>query len=226
MRQYNNAKGPGQLFSVELMDETAAIRATAFNDNATRLFPLLEPGKVVVVSRGSVKPANTKFNNSRHMYEIMFDSNTVITPVRKSSFVFTAANCYLINQCADEGLSSMPAVSYKFVKIDQLETINKDQYVDILAVITDIGDTQSITVKSTGKQTSKRDLTLTDASSTSVKMTLWNDQAENFHAPLHAVIAVSGARVSDFNGTPTILCVLCLTGEHRSLALDGRLDPR
>ena len=108
----------------------------------------------------------------------------------------------------------MPAVSYKFVKIDQLETINKDQYVDILAVITDIGDTQSITVKSTGKQTSKRDLTLTDASSTSVKMTLWNDQAENFHAPLHAVIAVSGARVSDFNGTPTILCLLFLTGEQ------------
>jgi hypothetical protein len=80
------------------------IRATAFNEQAERIFPLLERGKVrgaekeagdahwltrvalgpqvYIVARGTVRVVtNTRYNQVRNNYEILFDANTAITEV-------------------------------------------------------------------------------------------------------------------------------------------------
>jgi len=61
------------------------IRASAFNETAERLFPLLERGKVYIISRGSVRVVNAqqqRFTQVRNAYEISFDQNTTVTEVR------------------------------------------------------------------------------------------------------------------------------------------------
>ena len=46
----------------------------------------------------------------------------------------------------------------------------------------------------------KRELILVDRSGYSVQMTIWGRQAQEFSAPPETVIAVKGAKVSDFGG--------------------------
>jgi replication factor A1 len=45
-RRWSNAKGEGQLFSVNLLDETGEIKATAFGAAVDELYDRLEEGRV------------------------------------------------------------------------------------------------------------------------------------------------------------------------------------
>jgi replication factor A1 len=47
IRSWNNAKGSGQLFSIDLLDATGGeIRGTFFKDACDKFFPMLQEGKV------------------------------------------------------------------------------------------------------------------------------------------------------------------------------------
>lgn len=53
----------------------------------------------------------------------------------------------------------------------------------------------------------KRELTLVDKSGSSVRLTLWGNQAENFSPEeQYPVIAFKGVKVGDFNGSVICLC--------------------
>jgi ssDNA-binding replication factor A large subunit len=49
-------------------------------------------------------------------------------------------------------------------------------------------------------QTQKRELIVVDDSKSSVRLTLWGKQAEQFNTAVGSVIAFKGVRVSEFNG--------------------------
>ena len=61
-------------------------------------------------------------------------------------------------------------------------------------------DLSSIITRNTNKKISKRDLTLVDRSGREVCCTLWGAEAEGFDGSNFPVVAVKGARVSDFGG--------------------------
>ena len=42
IRTWNNQKGAGKLFSIDMMDETGEIRATAFNLECDKYFNMIE----------------------------------------------------------------------------------------------------------------------------------------------------------------------------------------
>lgn len=57
MRKWNNAKGEGKFFSVDLLDSHGGeIRAVCFNDVADRFDQTLQMGRVVTISKASLKP--------------------------------------------------------------------------------------------------------------------------------------------------------------------------
>lgn len=57
MRRWNNARGEGKFFTVDLLDaQGGEIRAIAFNDQAERFEPILQAGAVVTISKASLKP--------------------------------------------------------------------------------------------------------------------------------------------------------------------------
>ena len=61
-------------------------------------------------------------------------------------------------------------------------------------------DLSSIITKTTNKKLSKRELHLVDRSGREVTCTLWGAEAEGFDGSNFPVVAVKGARVSDFGG--------------------------
>jgi replication factor A1 len=72
--------------------------------------------------------------------------------------------------------------------------------VDILAVCISATEVSMIQAKTTGKELTKREITLVDRSGVTVSCTLWGREAIDFQAELPCVLVLKNARVSDFGG--------------------------
>eukprot|EP00127_Corallochytrium_limacisporum_P006836 Clim_evm51s236 gene=Clim_evmTU51s236 len=180
IRHWQNERGEGKLFSVDLTDENGEIRATAFRDTVDLLYPQLEIDKVYIIQRGSVKIAQKKFNPLNNDYEITFDQKTIIQPV--------------------EDDVAIPHVGYQFVPINKLADTPKDHIVDLIGAVRAVGEVSSITTRATNRQVSKRDITLIDQTETMVQVTLWGSFAEEFNGSGNPILAIKGAKTSDFGG--------------------------
>ncbi|CAL1288199.1 unnamed protein product [Larinioides sclopetarius] len=181
LRTYSNSRGEGKVFSVNLLDESGEIKATGFNDTADKYFNLLEVNKVYYISKATLKTANQRFSTVKNDYEITFNNDTAIAPCEESS-------------------SSIPMLQYDFVPINQIEQVEKESNIDVIGVCRSCADLQTFVARSTNKEMTKRDIKLVDRSNTEVNLTLWGKEAESFDGSLNPVVAVKGARVSDFNG--------------------------
>jgi len=71
--------------------------------------------------------------------------------------------------------------------------------IDVIGVCTSVGDLQEITTKR-GDQAKKRDIQLVDDTNFSVRLTLWGDKAESFPSKDFPVVAVKGAKLSNYGG--------------------------
>ncbi|XP_039224193.1 replication protein A 70 kDa DNA-binding subunit [Crotalus tigris] len=180
IRTWSNSRGEGKLFSIEMVDESGEIRATAFNDQADKFFPLLELNKVYYFSKGTLKTAKKQYTSVKNDYEIAFSNETTIVP------------------CEDA--HHLPSVQFDFVDIGELENTDKDSLVDVIGVCKSYEDPQKITIKASNREVSKRELHLMDMSGKTVTVTLWGADAENFDGSRQPVVAIRGARVSDFGG--------------------------
>ena len=136
----------------------------------------------------------------------------------------------VVELCTDTEMVAA-ALRYEFVPFDALPTkLGSKATVDVLAVVTQVGELGSVARKSDGVTIQKRDITLLDATQRTCKLTLWNSLAEVEGAQLavrelssrvqtqagvacsrrltrkfaqalsNPVIALKGVRLSDYNG--------------------------
>lgn len=182
VKYWHKASGEGKLFSVNLLDESGEIKATAFNEQVDQFFDLLQEGQVYYISNPCrVSLAKKQFSNLSNDYELAFERDTQIEKA--------------------EDQSSVPQVRFNFVSnIQELQTIEKDATVDIVGVLKEVGDVSEIISKASGKPYQKRELTLVDESHFSVRCTIWGQAANNFSAQPESVVALKGVKVSDFGG--------------------------
>jgi len=179
-----NGSGTGKLFSVELIDESGdEIRATAFTEVAEKLYGLLEVGHVYLISKGEVKVANKKFTTIAHPFEITFNGTTVVSPVTE-----------------DATTRAIPVAHFSFVPIEKIASMEKDELVDVIGVVTQASDVQTFTQKSTGRDLTKKTMTLLDSTAHSIEVTLWGDMARTGNIDVGTILAIRAARVGTFNG--------------------------
>lgn len=181
IKTWHKATGEGKLFSVNLLDETGEIKATGFNDQCDAFYDLLQEGQVYYISTPCrVSLAKKQFSNLPNDYELAFERDTVIEKA--------------------EDQTNVPQVRFNFCTIQELQGVEKDNTVDIIGVLKEVGEINEITSKKDGKPFSKRDLTIVDDTGYSVRVTIWGKTAGNFEAQEESVIAFKGTKVSDFNG--------------------------
>lgn len=181
VRTWSNSRGEGKLFSANFLDESGEIRATGFNDSVDKFYDLLELNKVYYISRATLKTANKNYSTVNNDYEMTFTPDTTIIPCEESS-------------------SSIPMLQYDFVPIANIENIEKDTCIDVIGVCKSAGEAQTFVARTTNKELTKRDITIVDQSNKEVNLTLWGNDAQKFDGNLNPVIAIKGAKVSDFNG--------------------------
>eukprot|EP00290_Baffinella_frigidus_P012994 CAMPEP_0180158682 /NCGR_PEP_ID=MMETSP0986-20121125/27051_1 /TAXON_ID=697907 /ORGANISM="non described non described, Strain CCMP2293" /LENGTH=428 /DNA_ID=CAMNT_0022108577 /DNA_START=13 /DNA_END=1295 /DNA_ORIENTATION=+ len=176
--------GQKSVFSVTIMDDTMDIKATFWDDVATRYYDVLEVGKSYIFSKGNCKMANQKFNITKSEYEMSFNNDAII------------------EICRDV---DAPVLRFSFVAIDKLDTmIGKN--VDVIGVVTEVMEMGEITIKTgrdAGKQKPKRNISIADKSGKQITLTLWDDNASKIEpsaASEHQIVAVRAVRVSDYGG--------------------------
>ncbi|XP_041439246.1 replication protein A 70 kDa DNA-binding subunit-like [Xenopus laevis] len=180
IRTWSNSRGDGKLFSIEMVDESGEIRATAFNDQADKFFSLIEVNKVYYFSKGTLKIANKQYTSVKNDYEMTFNSETSVIP------------------CDDS--ADVPTVQFEFVPIGELESKNKDTVLDIIGICKNVEEVTKVTIRSNNREVSKRNIHLMDSSGKLVSTTLWGEDADKFDGSRQPVVAIKGARLSDFGG--------------------------
>eukprot|EP00898_Chlorokybus_atmophyticus_P003888 jgi/Chlat1/44/ChrspC237719S08584 len=215
-RTFRSARGEGSVFTLELTDEqvhtappitlyggasilTAGstlqgtqIQATAWRDTADKLFDILQLHKVYFITNGQLKPADRRYSSLNNHYEMTFTHET------------------RVEECLDADAQKLPDAVFKFVPIEELGLhlpkegcdIRRVPLIDVVGVVQKAGPLSSIKRKSDGTELMKRDITITDESSRTVQLTLWNKLAEDAATSVNEndVVAVRGVRVNDFNG--------------------------
>ncbi|XP_063344138.1 replication protein A 70 kDa DNA-binding subunit-like [Pelmatolapia mariae] len=179
IRTWSNSRGEGKLFSFEIVDESGEIRITAFNKEVDKFFSLVEQGKVYYISKATLKPANKQYTTLKNDYEMTLHAHSSIVP------------------CDDN--QSIPTVHCDFVPIAELENRDKDAIIDVIGICKSAEDVSRITTKNS-REVSKRALSIIDETGKVVTVTLWGDEAENFDGSTQPVVAIKGARLSDFGG--------------------------
>jgi replication factor A1 len=180
MKTWNNARGSGQLFKIELRDEKGGeIAGCFFKDAADKFFPLLEVGNVYTFSNGRLKVANKQYNSCNSDYEITFNSDSDIRLCDQDDAIVTV---------------------YNFRGLDTLESAEPNTTCDVVGVVKRFGDVQELISKKTGNQLYKRDVFLCDASGSEVALTLWGDKAQEDEAQWsgNPVLAIKKAKISEY----------------------------
>ncbi|CAF1214168.1 unnamed protein product [Adineta steineri] len=186
IRNYENARGPGKLFSCDLVDQSGEIRATAFNAECDKFHSMLEMGEVYYIAKASLKAANRQFNTTNNDYEMTFNHDTIIEACD-----------------AGEG-ENIPQVQFNFIPISEVANRTANTTCDVIGVVKSTSDMQTIVSKASQKEFTKRELLLVDEKA-SISVTLWGQQAEEFDGSSHPVIAFKGIKIGDFNGR-TLSC--------------------
>ncbi|KAM6933432.1 replication protein A 70 kDa DNA-binding subunit [Xenentodon cancila] len=179
IRTWSNSRGDGKLFSMEIVDESGEIRVTGFNQEVDKFYTLIEAGKVYYISKGSLKIANKQYTSVKNDYEMTLNGESSIIP------------------CEDS--CDVPMVQCDFVSIGDLESREKDSIVDVIGVCKSVDEVTRLTTK-TNREVSKRALSLMDMSGKLVSVTLWGEEAEKFDGSGQPIVAIKGAKLSDFGG--------------------------
>jgi replication factor A1 len=156
LRHYNNARGDGKVFSFDLLDSDGGeIRVTCFNAVADQFYNQIEVGKVYLVSKGSLRPAQKAFNHLRNDHEIMLESTSIVQPCHEDD-------------------TSIPQQQFHFRPIMEIESMENNSILDLIGMVSYISPSSSI-MRKNGTETQKRSLHLKDMSGRSVEVTLWGN---------------------------------------------------
>ncbi|KAK9715697.1 hypothetical protein RND81_06G183200 [Saponaria officinalis] len=189
LRRYNNAKGDGKVFSFDLLDSDGGeIRVTCFNAVVDRFYDVVQVGKVYLISKGSLKPAQRNFNHLKNEWEIFLESTSTV------------------DLCPDEDVS-IPHQQFNFRPISEIQTAENNTILDIIGIVISVNPSVPI-LRKNGMETQRRIINLKDTSSRSIELTLWGDFCnregqqlqELFDSGNFPVIAVKAAKVNDFSG--------------------------
>ncbi|XP_053362671.1 replication protein A 70 kDa DNA-binding subunit [Clarias gariepinus] len=179
IRTWSNSRGDGKLFSMEIVDESGEIRVTGFNQEVDKFYSLIEQGKVYYISKGTLKIANKQFTSLKNDYEMTLNGESTIIP------------------CDDS--HDVPMVQCDFVSIADLDARDKDAIVDVIGVCKSVEDVTRITTKNS-REVSKRNIQLMDMSGKIIQVTMWGKEAETFDGTGQPILAIKGAKLSDFGG--------------------------
>ena len=175
IRKFNSTKGEGKLFSFEIADKSCQVKCVAFSECVDIFYPLIENNKVFTISQGTIKMANKKFTSNNFDYEIQLEKNSEVQKIEDDD---------------------VPQYLFSFIKIADLSV--GSNLADIVGVIKEVYPVATVTVKSTGKDLSKRELTIIDETG-NARLTLWGAKAEEEYEK-DSVICLKSAKVGEYNG--------------------------
>ncbi|GLJ06341.1 hypothetical protein SUGI_0036750 [Cryptomeria japonica] len=218
IKAYSIATKNGHVFSFDIVDcEGFEIRITCFDEIAKLHSNRVDIGSHYLISKGSIKEANARYNKLNSHLEI------------------TLSDASILKRCTNEEQADQQGPS--FTPINELFHLTNNTLVDIIGLVLYVGDIIPIHRKD-GSQTHKRVVKISDLSNSTIDINLWGPMAEQKGLELKnmlsndsvIILALRNAHVGYFNGklinitTATTLHINPTFPEAKLLMLRGK-DP-
>jgi replication factor A1 len=185
IRTWDNAKGSGKLFNADFIDEAGTqIRATFFNAQVDKFFPILVKNNVYAISKFYLKAANRKFSTIPNDYELSIVEDSEVVPVVEDAAIKI----------------TIPLQTFALKKIGDIKDCKVNDVIDVAGIISSVGDFRTGMSK-TGKETFRRVVTIMDDSNHSIDLTVWGKEHEATFQPencLYRIVAVKNCTVTSF----------------------------
>ncbi|XP_057830401.2 replication protein A 70 kDa DNA-binding subunit A-like [Cryptomeria japonica] len=158
IRQYSIVARNGKVFSFDIVDnEGCEVRVTCFDHIIELHYHHVEVDAHYVISKGSIKEANTKYNKLNSHLEIFLSDASIL------------------KQCTpDVGLAQNHS---PFIPISEVVQLTNNTLVDIIGVVVYVGDVITVHRKD-GTQTKKRIIKINDISASTIDVNLWGPTSE------------------------------------------------
>ena len=101
--------------------------------------------------------ANKKFTSISNDYSIIFDKNSEIIEVEDDIKIQEQGYC--------------------FVRIGDINKLDQLRTIDIIGVITTVGELSQVVLKTTGAHKDRRNITIVDESKMQIQISLWGSNA-------------------------------------------------
>ncbi|GLJ18111.1 hypothetical protein SUGI_0319840 [Cryptomeria japonica] len=218
IKAYNTTTKNGHVFSFDIVDcEGSEIRITCFDEIAKLHSNCVDIGSHYLISKGSIKEANARYNKLNSHLEI------------------TLSDASILKRYTNEEQANQQGPP--FTSINELFHLTNNTLVDIIGLVLYVGDIIPIHRKD-GSQTHKRVVKISDLSNSTIDINLWGPMAEQKGLELKnmlrndsvVILALRNARVGYFNGklinitTATTLHINPTFPEAELLMLRGK-DP-
>ncbi|EGT31912.1 hypothetical protein CAEBREN_17155 [Caenorhabditis brenneri] len=169
-----------KVFNFEVTDSNGdTIRCVAFNELAESLYSTITENVSYFITNGKVVPANKRFNNTGHDYEINLSNVSIVEP--------------------GGDVVAAPKLNLKRISLGEIAG-HSGERIDVLAYVEKMDPKPTEFTSKAGKTVVKRDMELIDESNRFVKLTLWGEEAIKADY-LHKVVAFKGViPKKDFNG--------------------------
>lgn len=183
VREWNNARGSGKLFKVDIADANGGeISVNCFKDAVDRFKDVFEEGKIYYIARGQVKGANKKFATGNTPYEITLDTSSIVQPAPEQS--------------------DIPRLNWSPCRIADLQTQDMDGVATVMGVVLQPGSPADISPKlRPGETLRKRTLLIGDRSRASIEVTLWGEKVDQLE-PLEEgmIIGLKNINLKKYGG--------------------------
>ncbi|KAJ9168017.1 hypothetical protein P3X46_019596 [Hevea brasiliensis] len=192
LRCYKNARGDGKVFSFDLLDSDGSeIQVTCFNAVVDCFYDVIEVGRVYLISKGNLKPAQKNFNHLKNEREIFLEATSTV------------------DLCPDED-GSVPQQQFSFKLISEIVNAENNAILDVIGIVISVNPSAPI-LRKNGMETQTTILNLKDSSGRSVELTLWGDFCNKEGQKLQEIVdsgvfrflAVEAVKVSDFSAKST-----------------------
>ncbi|CAI2360853.1 unnamed protein product [Moneuplotes crassus] len=183
VKEWSNSRGSGKLLNIELIDRHGTqIQATFFNKAVDKFEPMIQEDKVYIFCKGTVKVANQKFTSIKNDYCLTFSHLSEIT------------------QTEDD--TNISKNVFHFTKLSEVSNIGAGKIIDLIGVVTSVGDVNSISLKD-GRQKDKIDYEIADNSidgGMRVTVSIWGTKATSKKFSVGQIIAIKDLKISTFKG--------------------------
>ena len=179
-KSFNGNNKPGCVFSFNIMDdEGTEMACCGFNKTVELFYDKLQENKVYEFSGGYVKINDKKYSNIKSEYKYFLDERTVI------------------NLVDDDG--TILKTKFNYVKVDKINDLPVNSTIDLLAVVLEIGEVQTIKTKKNNEDRQLKKITVGDDSQFKIEVAIWGKNVD-YHFNKGDIYCFKNIRITEFKG--------------------------
>ena len=222
VREFENRTNgsKGRVMRLLLLDKTCQVEMVAFNDHCNNeSLNKMQLNKYYIIRNGEIKLAKNNLKSWPDkvslQFEIHLTNQTEIIQVQREESDSEDANeeSDADDDCSDKDEAcnsskniiksnstintlSHPVLNKKFTLFNELVQKKCESLVDVIGVITEIGELKTIKKNNL----SIRNFKMVDKTKTIITFALWGKEAESFNSKVGSVLVINKAKITNYGG--------------------------